>query len=187
MNQSSREKIALIVFSIAVAAFFIAVITYMVLAHSWNLAARSIDEHRGAMEGYTVFVYAGNQEPTEQQEDADDSLPMVLGGESEGSSSEEGSLQGEGQSDESVPESGGNDVVDDDIPSESAQDAEQTSDSEDSGIQEEVSVDSVAESYRSKEAAVLTVDIANPSRFEGDDIYLVGGMRIGIFYAAEGT
>ena len=61
MNQSSREKIALIAFSIAVVFFFVAVITYIVIAHSWNLAARTIDEHRGAMEGYTVFVYAGNQ------------------------------------------------------------------------------------------------------------------------------
>lgn len=188
MNQSSREKIALIVFSIAVVAFFIAVITYMVLAHSWNLAARSIDEHRGAMEGYTVLVYAGNQEAVEQQDDTDDSLPMVLGGESEGSSLEEGSLQDEGQSGDPVPESTGEDAVDSDVPGESADRAEQSSGSEDPDAQGgAVSVDSVAESYRSKEAAVLTVDIVDPSRYEGDDIYLVGGRRIGIFYAAEGT
>ena len=191
MNQSSREKIALIVFSIAVVLFFAAVITYIVIAHSWNLAARTIDEHRGAMEGYTVFVYAGNQEPTEKQEDTDEALPALLGGDSDEPSAHGGLLQDETQMDASVTESTGGYPVDVDMSAESSDgggDASSPSAVEDSVGQEEyVSVESVEDSYRSKDAAVLTVDISDPSRYEGDDIYLVDGRRIGVFYVAEGS
>lgn len=191
MNQSSREKIALIVFSIAVVFFFVAVIAYIVIAHSWNLAARSIDEHRGAMEGYTVFVYAGNQDPAEQQDDVGDALPLLLDGESGESDSDGESLLEQGQSDDSVPDDVQDVPVDVDAQNDSSNedgDASGSSGAEEPESQEEaVSVDSVAESYKSKEAAVLTLDTANPSRYEGDDIYLVDGKRIGIFYTAEGA
>lgn len=191
MNQSSREKIALIVFSIAVVLFFVAVITYIVIAHSWNLAARTIDEHRGAMEGYTVFVYEGNQEPAETQEEADGAALSGLGRESNGSTSDGESFQDETQSDGLAADSTGGDPVDVDMPAGSSDengDASASSATEDSAEQAEtVSIEAVEESYRSKEAAVLAVDITDPARYEGDDIYLVKGTRVGIFYMPEGS
>lgn len=137
MKQESREKIALIVFSITVVVFFVAVIAYMIVAHQWNIAARSIDEHRGSMEGYTVFVYAGDQDSA--------------------------SVQDSGQPDDS---SGSSDDV---------------------ACSEPVSVAQVEASYLSKGAQVMVIDSLDPTEYEGDDIFVVGDKRVGVFYAEEGT
>lgn len=131
MKQDSREKIALIVFSITVVIFVAAVIAYMVVAHSWNIAARSIDEHRGSMEGYTVFLYPGDQPAGSKESNASDSSQSKVSGSA-------------------------------------------------------VSVDAVKESYLAKGAQVLVVDSLDPSAYEGDDIYSVGGKRAGVFFVGEG-
>lgn len=46
-----------------------------------------------------------------------------------------------------------------------------------------VSPVSVTRGYREKGADVLRVDVLHPENYDGEDIYYIGGRRIGVFYA----
>lgn len=59
MSNGTREKQALGVFLILIVLSTFGIAWYMVAGHSWNVAASSIDEKVGQMEGYTSIVYAG--------------------------------------------------------------------------------------------------------------------------------
>ena len=59
MSNGTREKQALGVFLILIVLSTFGIAWYMVAGHSWNVAASSIDERVGQMEGYTSIVYAG--------------------------------------------------------------------------------------------------------------------------------
>lgn len=41
----------------------------------------------------------------------------------------------------------------------------------------------VKRSYQEKGAGALRIDLLHPERYDGEDIFLVGGRRIGVFYA----
>lgn len=59
MSNGTREIQALGVFLILIVLSTFGIAWYMVAGHSWNVAASSIDEKVGQMEGYTSIVYAG--------------------------------------------------------------------------------------------------------------------------------
>ncbi len=59
MPNGTREKQALGVFLLLIVLSTFGIAWYMVAGHSWNVAASSIDEKVGQMEGYTSIVYAG--------------------------------------------------------------------------------------------------------------------------------
>ena len=59
MSNGTREKQALGVFLILIVLSTFGIAWYMVAGHSWNVAASSIDEKVGQMEGYTSIVYTG--------------------------------------------------------------------------------------------------------------------------------
>ncbi len=59
MSNGTREKQALGVFLLLIVLSTFGIAWYMVAGHSWNVAASSIDEKVGQMEGYTSIVYAG--------------------------------------------------------------------------------------------------------------------------------
>ena len=59
MSNGIREKQALGVFLLLIVLSTFGIAWYMVAGHSWNVAASSIDEKVGQMEGYTSIVYAG--------------------------------------------------------------------------------------------------------------------------------
>ena len=59
MTKVPREKIALLVFVALVAVSFVGLSGYLALGHSWNVAASTIDDATGDLEGYTVIVYPG--------------------------------------------------------------------------------------------------------------------------------
>ena len=59
MSNGTREKQALGVFLSLIVLSTFGIAWYMVAGHSWNVAASSIDEKVGQMEGYTSIVYAG--------------------------------------------------------------------------------------------------------------------------------
>lgn len=59
MCNGTREKQALGVFLLLIVLSTFGIAWYMVAGHSWNVAASSIDEKVGQMEGYTSIVYAG--------------------------------------------------------------------------------------------------------------------------------
>ena len=59
MSNGTREKQALGVFLLLIVLSTFGIAWYMVAGHSWNVAASSIEEKVGQMEGYTSIVYAG--------------------------------------------------------------------------------------------------------------------------------
>lgn len=59
MSNGTREKQALGVFLLLIVLSTFGIAWYMVAGHLWNVAASSIDEKVGQMEGYTSIVYAG--------------------------------------------------------------------------------------------------------------------------------
>ena len=120
MKQSTREKIALVVFLALIVSTLAGIGAYLHVGHSWNQAAISIDSASGDMEGYTAIVYRGVCVPSVRE----------------------------------------------------ARD-----------MQKPVPVTSVVRSYREKGAVVLRLDVLHPETYDGEDIYLVGSQRVGVFYA----
>lgn len=62
MEKSFREKIALAVFLVLIVLSLIGLGWYILAGHSWNVAASTIDDTVGEMEGYTAIVYPGTIE-----------------------------------------------------------------------------------------------------------------------------
>lgn len=63
MSKVSREKIALVVFVVLIAASLFGLIGYLAVGHSWNVAASNIDDATGRMDGYTAIVFEGTVDP----------------------------------------------------------------------------------------------------------------------------
>lgn len=71
MKQSTRERLALLIF-VALLAFAAAVLlSYFSTGRSWNVAATYVDDAAGSMEDYTALVYAGVVEPPRTQASAE--------------------------------------------------------------------------------------------------------------------
>lgn len=66
MEKSLREKIALAVFLLLIVLSLIGLGWYILAGHSWNVAASTIDDTVGEMEGYTAIVYPGTVDPSEE-------------------------------------------------------------------------------------------------------------------------
>ena len=54
-----REKIALLILFVLAILGLGALVGYIHLGHSWNLAASSIDDATGTIDGYAVVLYEG--------------------------------------------------------------------------------------------------------------------------------
>ncbi len=63
MASTTREKLALLVFGLLILLGLAGVGWYLVVGHSWNVAASKIDDSVGQMEGYTAIVYSGTTVP----------------------------------------------------------------------------------------------------------------------------
>lgn len=76
MTAISRDKIALVVFAGLLFLGTTALIGYIQLGHSWNVAASNIDDVTGTMDGYTTIIYKGTvppgAKPLEDDEGNDD-------------------------------------------------------------------------------------------------------------------
>lgn len=59
MQKRTREIIALVLLIVLGIAGASAMAWYILVGHNWNEAASNIDDHIGAMEGYTVVLYEG--------------------------------------------------------------------------------------------------------------------------------
>lgn len=67
MEKSFREKIALAVFLVLIVLSLIGLGWYIVAGHSWNVAASTIDDTVGEMDGYTAIIYPGTVEASEEE------------------------------------------------------------------------------------------------------------------------
>ena len=90
MSTRTREKQALGVFAVLIVLSLLGLGWYLVAGHSWNVAASTIDEKVGQMDGYVALVYAGTVLP-EPEEVASASSSKNADGESAAGQSESSS------------------------------------------------------------------------------------------------
>ena len=67
MSEHLREKIALIVFVVLVLLAGACLVGYVIAGHSWNVTATNIDDTFGSLDGYTVILYEGTTEVSQQK------------------------------------------------------------------------------------------------------------------------
>lgn len=77
MNSARREKIALVIFIGLILLTTLGAFAYLTVGHNWNVAATSIDDAAGSMDGYTAFVYPGTLVPTEREANSSTS-PLTI-------------------------------------------------------------------------------------------------------------
>ena len=70
LSHQSREKIALAVFAGLIVLSLCGFGWYLLVGHSWNVAASNIDDTFGSMDGYTAIVYEGTAVPQTAAEKA---------------------------------------------------------------------------------------------------------------------
>ena len=90
MSTRTREKQALGVFAVLIVLSLLGLGWYLVAGHSWNVAASTIDEKVGQMDGYVALVYSGTLLP-EPEEVASASSSKNADGESAAGQSESSS------------------------------------------------------------------------------------------------
>lgn len=94
MSTRTREKQALGVFAVLIILSLLGLGWYLVAGHSWNVAASTIDEKVGQMDGYVALVYSGTVLPDPEEVASASSLKSADG--------ESASGQGESSSSRSV-------------------------------------------------------------------------------------
>lgn len=91
MSTRTREKQALGVFAVLIVLSLLGLGWYLVAGHSWNVAASTIDEKVGQMDGYVALVYSGTVLPDPEEVASASSSKNAVGdsaaGQSESSSS----------------------------------------------------------------------------------------------------
>ena len=192
MKAGLRERIALIVFFCLIVVGLGGLIGYIAIGHSWNVAASNIDDAAGSMSGYTVVVYPGTVSPVEQAKDGslaggsltDGSQPGALptNGLQADASPTDGTPAGSPQAGPDGAATGGQ------APQDGAG-AVQTGAAEAyQGLDEaEPSTDigAVQDSYRAKNAAILSLDTQDLGRYEEGTILKTGGYRFGVFSVTD--
>ena len=78
MQKSSREKIALVVFIALAVLGLCGLCWYLFAGHSWNVAASTIDDTVGEMDGYTAIVYEGTAVPEPEDEGEERETGLLL-------------------------------------------------------------------------------------------------------------
>ncbi len=89
MASNTREKLALIVFALLIFLGLAGVCWYLVVGHSWNVAASNIDDSVGTMDGYTCIVFSGTTEPKAASTSLRASVESVMGSGSASSSNKQ--------------------------------------------------------------------------------------------------
>ena len=177
LDQKSREKVALAVFSALIVFILVAVILYLNVGHSWNVAATSLDDTLGNMDGYTVILYEGTVDPEAEIEEEDE---------------EEAETEAEAAADLASGEDGEDALsLSGDLFPEADADSEGSDEDEeedaaaplDLGLDEPepISVEEVEESYEEKGAEVLELDVTDPALYEEGLILKCGSKRYGVF------
>lgn len=210
MSERSREKIALLVFVALVVFGGCCLVGYIVAGHSWNVAASSLDDTFGSMDGYTTIVYAGTVEPQKAGGAADDedAVGFAAGGVSGAGSldAQAGSVGSEdgapdpapgglpgGAGDAEGPNAGeGVASADDDEGTVSDGRGEGTaagakdpagaaSGSGKKDARKPVTVEDVRASYEDKNATVFSLDTTDLPHYREGVILKKGGHRFGVF------
>ena len=186
MSPATREKIALGLLTALIVLSLCGLGWYLVAGHSWNVAASNIDDTVGTMEGYTAIVYEGTAKPQPEKEH-----PLAA---SKGDGAKEDGASGTtvlNIADSSINGGAGDDASDAIDPT-ASDDPAGSGDLDGSGSDlnattstldpdaPAVTVSSVAESYRSKQATVLELDLSDLTRYAEGTIVKRGTHRFGV-------
>lgn len=166
----SREKAALGVFAVLALAGLAVLLTYIfTVGHSLNVAASSIDDATGSLDGYTALLYKGTAEAhTETVVDNTQALDGKL-------SSRDLNLQS--------TQKGGNGSGDE----VSAKDAPGAADDDGREGARTVTLFSLASSYVGKQARVVEVDVADSTAYNARTVVRAGKYTFGFVSIDEVT
>ncbi len=59
VSKTARDMLALLVFTVLVAGGLLMALGYLIVGHSWNVAATAIDDATGQLKGYTAIIILG--------------------------------------------------------------------------------------------------------------------------------
>ena len=167
MKKISREKAALVVFIVLGLSALGVVIAYIcTLGHSLNVAASSIDDATGSLDGYTALVYDGTAESRrESVVDTTGAKNGMLASRSLNRQSTQKAAEKKGEISASQA-------------SDAAKEGEGAS---------EVSLFSLQCSYVEKQASVVVVDVENPRRYNERTVVRANGRTFGFVSIDEVT
>ena len=202
LSHQSREKIALAVFAGLIVLSLCGFGWYLLVGHSWNVAASNIDDTFGSMEGYTAIVYDGVEHPVDADSDvalpdADDepAAPGLLsagGSDDDAGHSGEGSGAGFGSTVNPAAGAGATDsrsrgsgVNAEDAKASEGGTGRGTAASDLSGTHKGVTAAEAKESYEEKGATVFSLDTDDPGRYEEGVILKKGAHRFGVLSVLE--
>lgn len=167
MKKVSREKAALVVFIVLGLSALGVVIAYIcTLGHSLNVAASSIDDAAGKLDGYTALVYEGTAESRRE-------TVVDTTGE------KDGKLMPRSLNKQSTQK---NAEKKDEISASQASDAAKEGEGNGS-----VSLFSLRCSYVEKQASVIVVDVADASRYNERTVVRANGRTFGFVSIDEVT
>lgn len=163
----SREKAALGVFALLALGGLAVLLTYIfTVGHSLNVAASSIDDATGSLDGYTAILYEGTA--VERKETVTETFPTAGG---------DTSLSLNRQSTQSSAESASDETTATEVGSSEGESEESTS----------VTVAQLYRSYVEDQADVIELDVKNLQTYNERTVIRAGSHTFGIFSIDEVT
>lgn len=168
MLKSAREKIAIAVFILLLLGGLGLCIAYISgVGHNLNVAASTIDDAAGELEGYSAFVYKGTAQPV-----ADPSSASTDSKSSQTDSSVSTALNQKAQSDGEVTPA--------DETAEAQFDEEEQDAEEQTSDKEPLTLASLRTSYLDKDAACYELAVDNPHAYDTYTVARVGKFSFGL-------
>ncbi len=170
MQKKTREKATLVVAAFLAVAALCTLMAYIFFAsHSLNVAASSIDEAVGSLDGYTVLVYEGTAES--RRESVVDTTSVQDGRLGQRVVSKKSAKQGNTQQSEG----------------EVSASAAAAAAEGDEGYSRPVTMFGIRSSYVGKQAGVVSVNLANPQAYNERTVVRANGRTFGFVYIDEVT
>ena len=168
MLKSAREKIAIAVFILLLLGGLGLCIAYISgVGHNLNVAASTIDDAAGELEGYSAFVYKGTAQPV-----ADPSSASTDSKSSQTDSSVSTALNQKAQSDGELTPA--------DETAEAQFDEEEQDAEEQTSDKEPLTLASLRTSYLDKDAACYELAVDNPHAYDTYTVVRVGKFSFGL-------
>ncbi len=193
LSSKSREKVALAVFAGLIIAFICVVIIYIVVGHSWNVAAARLDDSLGSMDGYTAILYDGVEHPEEattkdsKKSDTSGDESTASGSKSSSSSASDTTSKGDeasspmsDESSSSKDKSSSSSSASSSSSSASSSSSSKSSSSSAQETTEPIYADEVQADYEEKGANTLVLDSSDLAYYERGVILTRGDERFGV-------
>lgn len=173
MLKSSREKIAIAVFILLLLGGLGLCIAYISgVGHNLNVAASTIDDAAGELEGYSAFVYKGTAQPVAASTDPANPSAAADPKATQGDTSVSSTLNQKAQTDGEVTPS--------DETAEAQFDEEEQEQQEQASDKEPLTLASLRTSYLDKDAACYELAVDNPHAYDAYTVVRVGKFSFGL-------